>query len=226
MKKMILLAALSLAAAPALAQITRPPGERPAAPAIAAPTATPITGQERDALLARASRALDQVRTVEAKFRQVSPRGEITTGTMTMARPGRLRIEYDAPSPLLVVSDGTKVTIADRAFKSFDSVPLRATPLFFVLKSNVDLTRDAAIADVTRQGDSVFITARDRKREMDGQITLELRGPTLQLAGWRIVDGQNGATSILLQDAKAITRADPKLFRFDGAADPTQRRRG
>lgn len=225
MKRFLILAAFGLAAAPALAQVTRPPGERPAPAAPAAAAASPVTGAEREALLARASRALDQVRMVEAKFRQVSPRGEITTGAMTMARPGRLRIEYDAPSPLLVVSDGTKVTIADRAFKSFDSVPLRATPLYFVLKSNLDLTRDAAITDVTRQGDSVFITARDRKREMDGQITLELRGPTLQLAGWRIVDGQNGATAISLQDAKAVSRVDPKLFRFD-ASDPIQRRRG
>jgi outer membrane lipoprotein-sorting protein len=222
MKHLVLLAALSLAAAPAFAQLTRPPGERPAP---SAPALSPVTGAERDALLTRASRALDSVRMVESKFRQVSPRGDITTGTLTMARPGRLRIEYDAPSPLLVVSDGTKVTIADRAFKSFDSVPLRATPLFFVLKSNVDLTRDAAVTDVSRQGDSVFITARDRKREIDGQITLELRGPTLQLAGWRIIDGQSGATSISLQDAKAISRVDPKLFRFD-APDPIQRRRG
>jgi outer membrane lipoprotein-sorting protein len=218
-----LVAVALIAAATATAQLPRPPGEAPA-PAVS--QAVPITGAERDALVTRASRSLEQIRTIEAKFRQVSPKGAVSTGALTLARPGRLRIEYDAPSPLLVVSDGTRVTISDRAFKTADSVPLRATPLFFILKSNVNLSRDATVTEVTRQGDAVFITARDRKREIDGQITIELRGPNLQLAGWRIVDGQSGATSITLLETRTPSRLDPKLFVIEDKTDPTQRRRG
>jgi outer membrane lipoprotein-sorting protein len=218
-----LLAAVALAAIAASAQLPPPPGQ---APPPAVNQAQLITGAERDALVNRASRALEQIRTVEATFRQVSPKGAVTTGTLTLARPGRLRIDYDAPSPLLVVSDGARVTISDRKFKTADSVPLQATPLFFILKSNVNLARDAMVTDVARQGEAVFITARDRKRKIDGQITIELRGPNLQLAGWRIVDGQSGATSISLLETRTPARIDPKLFVIEDKADPTQRRRG
>ena len=71
----------------------------PAAQAGAQPRFEP-TPQDR-ADLARIETYLDSLRTLKAHFFQVAPNGAISQGTAWLDRPGRMRFQYDPPSPLL-----------------------------------------------------------------------------------------------------------------------------
>ena len=64
---------------------------------------------------------------------QTDARGRATTGALFMKRPGKARFAYDAPSGLLVVSDGGVVSVQDTRLKTFESYPLGATPLSLFL---------------------------------------------------------------------------------------------
>ena len=194
------------------------------APAL--PVATELTGTARTAALTEASRALDSIRALQGRFRQVSPSGAVQTGAFYLQRPGRLRFEYDAPGPLTVISDGASVAIRDRAMRTTDQIPLRATPLYFVLKSTINLEKDARITQVAKQDNELIITAKDRSGQTDGQITLTLDMSSKALKRWRIVDGQGQVTQLTLFDARSAAKLDPKLFQIQDASDPTARRRG
>jgi outer membrane lipoprotein-sorting protein len=50
---------------------------------------------------------LNNIRTIRARFRQVSSTGDVAEGYLYIQRPGRIRVEYDPPSPILIVSDGS-----------------------------------------------------------------------------------------------------------------------
>ncbi|MBU6371825.1 MAG: outer membrane lipoprotein carrier protein LolA [Alphaproteobacteria bacterium] len=226
MNRSIAFAALAAAlagaalAAPALAQTT-------AAPVVAAATApVELTGAARSQALAAASRALDSVRALQGRFRQLSPTGTVQTGAFYLQRPGRLRFEYDAPSPLTIVSDGASLAISDRAMRTTDQLPLRATPLYFVLKSTINLEKDTRITRVAQQDKELAITARDKSGQTDGEITLVLDASTKALKRWRIIDGQGQVTQLTLVDVRPTGKIDPKLFVIDAKNDPTSRRRG
>jgi len=60
-----------------------------------------------------------------------------------LQRPGKVRFEYDAPSPLLIVSDGVTLVQNDRQLETFDRVPLSATPLNYFLKEKGRLSPHA-----------------------------------------------------------------------------------
>lgn len=183
-----------------------------------------LTGAERTQALAAASTSLNRMAAVQGRFAQVAPDGSRSQGDIYLQRPGKMRFAYDAPSPLTIVSDGSTVSVEDRTVRDVSRVPLRSTPLYYVLKRDVSLERDARITRVARTGDQLLVTARDRTGEAEGEITLQFAGPSYQLRQWTITDGQRQTTRITLSDVRAAGRLDPRLFRAGGGSDPTARK--
>jgi outer membrane lipoprotein-sorting protein len=212
---LLALAALALGST-ALAQAAKP-----AKPSVI-PAAVELTGAPRAQALALASGALNQARSVQGKFLQMAPDGSATQGAFYLQRPGKLRFEYDAPATMTIVTDGSQLSVADRALKTDERYPLRATPLYFVLKKDVNLDTDGKVTKIVRQGDTLAITLRDRKGQADGAITLLFDEPSRELRQWRITDGTGAITQIVLTQTRQAT-LDPKLFYLKPKTIPGQR---
>lgn len=184
----------------------------------AAPAARPalpgeLTGAQRTAALAEASASLNRIGTLQGRFAQAAPDGSLSLGRIYMQRPGKLRFEYDAPSPLTIVADGSVVAVEDRSMKDVQRVPLRSTPLYYVLKRDVNLERDARVTRVVLQGGNLLVSARDRSGEADGEITMTFAGAARDLRQWTITDGRRQTTRITLSEVVSAGALDPKLFR-------------
>jgi outer membrane lipoprotein-sorting protein len=174
--------------------------------------AGPVLSPADRATVAAASAALAAVRLSQGAFTQINPDRRQVTGRFWLSRPGRVRFEYDNPSPLLIVADGATVAIEDRALKTVDRAPLRATPLHFVLRNGLDIARDAAVQRVERNAEQALVSVRDRTGEADGLLTLVFTGDVRTLSGWRVEPGAGGATQVFLRDVTTPATIDPKLF--------------
>ncbi|MDP7602638.1 MAG: outer membrane lipoprotein carrier protein LolA, partial [Alphaproteobacteria bacterium] len=69
---------------------------------------------EQQAEIGRVERYLNGTVTLQARFSQIAPDGEVSEGTFYLRRPGRLRFEYDPPNPVLVMADGVWLIYHDR----------------------------------------------------------------------------------------------------------------
>ena len=56
--------------------------------------------------LDRISAYLNAIHTMKGSFVQLGPDGQIDEGVFYIEKPGRMRFEYHAPNPVLIVSDG------------------------------------------------------------------------------------------------------------------------
>lgn len=195
---------------------------KPAATPSVIPAAVELTGPARTQALALASAALNQSRAVQGKFLQIAPSGAATQGTFYLQRPGKLRFEYDAPAQMTIVSDGSQVSVQDRALKTDERYPLRATPLNFVLKKNVSLETDGKITKVIAQGGILAITVRDRTGQADGAITMYFDQASKELRQWRVIDGSGAITQVSLTGVRSVASLDSKLFFLK--PPPTRRR--
>ena len=184
------------AAAPA-PQITQPAG---------------LSDADRSRLLDRASTALAKVKTASGTFEQLAPDYTESTGRFALSRPGKVRFEYDAPTPLLVVSDGTTVALQDSELETTDRVPLGTTPLALLLDDEIDFATEADVLDVTTGNGRVAITLRDPSGEMDGTLTLLMQENDMALTGWRTVDSGGNITQVQLTDVNYGKRLNPRLF--------------
>src|SRR4051794_32525542 len=95
-----------------------------AAPALAQGRLGTVLGPADQALVNRATAYLQALTTARGRFTQIDARGQVTQGQVFMSRPGKARFAYDPPSGLLVVSNGSTVSVWDSRLRSFQSYPL------------------------------------------------------------------------------------------------------
>lgn len=184
----------------------------PATEAETSVVAPQMSEAERTALLDKMSEALSGVKTATGKFEQLSPDFQVTTGRFAIARPGKLRFDYDEPSPFLLVSDGTTVGLQDSELRTTDRIFLAQTPYAILLDDQLDLESRAEILDVSENRGQAAVTLRDKSGEMDGTLTLIFADETMELIGWRVVDSGGNITSIQLSDVEYGKRLNPRLF--------------
>jgi outer membrane lipoprotein-sorting protein len=165
-----------------------------------------------EALVARAVAYLDGLTAAKGRFEQSDQRGDVATGSIWLARPGRARFEYDPPSGLLITSDGKTVTVSNSRLKTFQRLPLSSTPLAVFLAQHVRLDRGARVTRVDRTADGFSITARDSHGLAQGEITLYFLEAPLRLTGWAIIDAQARLTRVTLASLTPIATPAEDLF--------------
>lgn len=188
--------------------------------AIAAPGAA--LSAEDQALVAKATAYLQGLQSARGSFVQTDSRGTMTKGALYLQRPGKARFEYEAPSSLLVVSDGKVVSVADKRLKTVNRYFLTQTPLKLFLADEIRLDRGVHVSKVTKLNDGFEITAQDKAGKTKGQIVLTFGDSPIQLLGWKITDARNAATQIRLTSLVRASGLDPDLFK---APFPQQTRR-
>lgn len=175
--------------------------------------------------LSRIDSALNNIGSFSGRFTQHNTDGTVDQGKIYLRRPGKLRFEYDAPNPLLIVSDGVTLIQQDRALETSDRVPLSATPLNYFLKENVNLANDTEVVSLIKTPAETRVTSRDGSGEMDGEITMVFDARNLALRGWTIADAFGGQTHVRLSDLEYNQRIDPRKFILRDAPRGRDRRR-
>lgn len=202
MKRILLLAAVA-----ALAVSSAP------APAQADPHAAVLTDAET-ATLHQVEAYLNGLKSLKARFLQIGPDGRTTTGNAWLERPGRMRFEYDKPSPLLLVAGHGLVVFRDNQLDQTTNIPEGQTPLGLLLRDHVTLTGDVTVTDFQQLPGQLLITVAKTAAPDDGSLTLVLGAQPLALVGWSVVDAQGRETQIRLANVQLGGQFDAKLFTF------------
>ena len=183
-----------------------------AAGAVAAKSA--LSAQDQ-ATIAEVETYLNGIETFVARFVQIDAKGGLSRGTFYLHRPGRLRFQYEPPTPLLLVSDGFWLILYDRELQQADRWPISDTPLGLLVAEKVSLRKTLKVTKVDRQPGFVRLTVIDRKNPDEGSLTLTLQTPALALRHWRVIDAQGGETNVSFTDVKRDISLKPSLFQFD-----------
>lgn len=101
------------------------------------------------------------VKTMMGEFVQFGPRGEQTGGKFYIERPGKLRFNYEDPSPMRVIADGKNVVIGNMKLKTWDLYPLSKTPLSLLLSDKIDLGNQK-VRNVKEESDLTTIVLGDK----------------------------------------------------------------
>jgi outer membrane lipoprotein-sorting protein len=164
---------------------------------------------------------LQALSSARARFTQTDARGTETTGVFYLQRPGRARFDYDAPSGLVIATDGHDVAVVDRRLKTIQTYPLNLTPLAFFLAENIRLDRGVKVSRVTHEAGGFTIVAEDAQKKTRGSLALNFSEAPLTLTGWTLVDGRGSRIRVRLSD---FAYAAPKDADFFTLVDPHRAR--
>ncbi|WP_424549472.1 outer membrane lipoprotein carrier protein LolA [Shinella zoogloeoides] len=151
------------------------------------------------------------VKTMMGEFVQFGPRGEQTGGKFYIDRPGKIRFNYEDPSPMRVIADGKSVVIGNRKLKTWDIYPLSKTPLNLLLANRIDLS-SKMVRGVKEEADLTTIVLGDKSVFGDSTITMMFDPKTYDLRQWTITDAQGKDTSVMIFNVKTGVPLDDKVF--------------
>lgn len=168
---------------------------------------------QASAVAQRIADHFSSVKTMAGEFVQFGPRGEQTGGKFYIRRPGRIRFNYEAPSPMRVIADGKSVVIGNMKLKTWDIYPLSKTPLNLLLSERIDLS-SKMVRDVKVEADLITIVLGDRSIFGDSTITMMFDPKSYNLRQWTITDAQRKDTSVMIFNVRTGIALDDKVFRI------------
>jgi outer membrane lipoprotein-sorting protein len=188
------------------------PADSPAEAAVVGPNGIAFDVKQRG-LIERVNVYLTSVQSLIGDFVQVGPDGSRTEGKFYMQKPGRVRFEYDPPSPVELIADGKSLVVRDRRLATQDLYLLSQTPLRFLLADRIDLLQDANLVAV--YADDLFVTLVIDERHVIGgthRLMLMFGAKDFRLRQWTITDPQGYDTTVALYNLDSTKRPDPSLF--------------
>ena len=210
----------------------RPP--RPAAPVGPAPAVSPNAmsagpgsnafDATQRALVDRVSAYMSSVQTLVGDFVQIGPDGQRNEGQFFLQKPGKVRFEYNPPSPVDVVADGQSVVVRDRRLDTQQLYSLSQTPLRFLLSDHIDLLHDTNLVSVS--ADDTFVTVVIEETQAlvgTSRLMLMVGAKDFQLRQWTVTDPQGFDTTVAVYNLDTTKKPDPDMFKITYSDRPDPR---
>lgn len=167
------------------------------------------------AVLTRIETYLNEFTTVQARFVQISSEGGFAEGTVYLQRPGKMRFEYDPPTPVLLIADGHNLLYYDKELKSATIVPLDETPLWFLMQPKVSFEDRVVITDIDEELSTVGITVQpDEEASPAGAVKLIFTERPVSLRKWVVTDAQGVTIQVSLLDPQFDVPLEKELFEY------------
>ncbi len=174
--------------------------------------ASPTPARSQDAAQ-RIADHFSAVKTMTGEFVQFGPTGEQTGGKFFIDRPGKLRFNYEDPSPIRVIADGKGVVIGNRKLRTWDLYPLSGTPLKLLLSEKIDLS-GKMVKSVKEDPDLTTIVLGDKTVFGESTISMMFDPKTYELRQWTIRDAQGRDTSVMIFNVQTGVKFAADVFRI------------
>lgn len=168
--------------------------------------------QAQDPVAKEIADHFSNVRTMTGEFIQFSPSGQQVGGKFFIERPGKLRFNYNDPSPLRVIADGKTVVIGNQKLRTWDIYPLSKTPLKLLLADRINLG-SKMVKSVDVAPDLTTIVLGDKSIFGDSTITLMFDSKSYELRQWTITDAQGKATTVMIFDVQTDVKFADNVFK-------------
>ena len=204
----------------ALAALALAPLLFAAGPARAAGAPALELTQENQADIARIEDYLNGITALRAKFQQYSDNGGVVFGDLYVRRPGRMRVEYAPPVPVVLIADGILVSYYDSELDQLSQLPISSTPAWFLLREDISLSDGVTVTAIDKKPGAMRLTMYQTKEPDAGSVELIFADQPLELRQWKITDAAGKQARIGLFDVRIGGTLPNELF-----ATPRTRRR-
>ena len=165
--------------------------------------------------LLRIEKHLNTNKTIRSRFLQVSSDGSYAEGILHVQRPGKMRIEYDAPNPTMIIADGINLLYIDKKLEQVTPMLLIFTPADFILRNKITFSsEDVLVTGFSRTPGVIRVSVVKAKNPLEGQIMLVFSDSPLELRKWIVTDGQGIKTTVSLLGAEFGVQVNSDLFEY------------
>jgi len=178
----------------------------------AAPAGVAGLGEADRAVVDSIVAYLNNIRTLESQFQQVAADGGRSSGRIYVERPGKLRLEYNPPMPVMIIADGSGIYYWDSKLEQLSQTRVEDTPAWFLLRPSIRASGDVTVTGFERQPGVIRLTMVETAHPDLGTVTMTFTENPLQLRQWTIVDAQGRPVTVTLTDPRFGMPIPPLMF--------------
>ncbi len=181
----------------------------------AGPAAAAVKLSAKDqADVAKIERYINSISTMKAKFLQVAPNGVTNEGYIYLSRPGRLRVEYAPPSPILIIGNGRWLIYYDSDLEQTSYESLGDNLAGVLVAKDVKFSGKITVTGLKRSRGVIRVIMVMTEDPEAGSLTLTLASTPMKLRQWSVTDPNGQVTQVALFDHNFGVKLDDKLFEF------------
>ena len=159
---------------------------------------------------------LNNLKSLEAGFVQMASNGGTAEGKIYISKPSKIRMEYTAPEPLLIVGNGDYIIYYDKDLDQVTNIDYKDIPATVILTKQIRFdNQNLKITDLYKDSGQTSITVETPKNPGVKPITLIFDNEPLRLKQWKVIDQQNIEVTISLFDIEQDVELNDSLFKFD-----------
>ncbi len=181
---------------------------------------TSVASVQNKSTLLQIEKFFKKLTTLEANFIQVSPSGNVSTGKIYLQLPGKLRIDYENPSNILITCKGFWIVIQDRHTKTTNNIPVKSSPLAILLENKLFLRNENFKIEYKVDAGVISLKIKNQNGKNKESLILEFSENPLSLKKWILQDALGENTTVLIQNAKYNNKLSHLLFFPDDFPDP------
>ncbi len=159
---------------------------------------------------------LNNLSSLKAGFVQMASNGGTAEGKIYISKPSKIRMEYTAPEPLLIVGNGDYIIYNDKELDQITNIDYKDIPATMILTKKISFdSGDLKVVDFYKDSGQVAVTVETPKTPSVKPITLIFDQEPFRLKQWKVIDPQNIEITVSLFDIEEDTPIGNEMFKFD-----------
>lgn len=165
--------------------------------------------------ISRVESVLNDPKGFEGQFTQIWPNGDRSEGRLVYL-PGRLRLNYEAPSTMIVVAKGTKMVAKNFDDHSVTHIGLARNPLGLMLNSPVHLSSPILVTAIQKGTQALQISLASADNPSQGLLTLRFQdiNGQLTLSQMQAVDVRKQRTIMNISNVYKKVKVNNLYFNY------------
>ncbi len=159
---------------------------------------------------------LNNLKTLKADFVQMASNGVSAEGSVYIAKPSKIRMEYTAPDSLLIVGNGDYIIYNDLELDQITNIDYDDIPATVILSNKIKFDgSNLKVTDFYKDNGQTSVTVEMPKNPAVKPITLIFDNNPFKLKQWKVIDQQNIEVTVSLFNEENDIDLSDSLFKFD-----------
>lgn len=175
--------------------------------------------------IANVENYLNNLKTLSAQFVQTASNGSSADGRIFIAKPNKIKMDYDEPTSVLIVGNGDYIVYNDKELGQVTNIDYEDIPASLLLTDKVEIDgKNLKVTDFYKDSGTTEMTLEYAKGST-GPITLVFSNQPFELKQWKIVDPQSIEVSISLYNIQKDEPISDDTFRFSRKEKKNRRKK-
>lgn len=168
---------------------------------------------------------LNNIKTLHASFVQTASNGNTSEGKIYIAKPNKIRMEYNDPVNVSIVGDGNFIVYHDKELDQVTHIDYDDVPASLILANDIKIDgKKIKITDFYKDSGTTEAVVEYEVNGETHPITLVFNNNPFELKQWKITDPQGIEISVFLYNMEQDKDLDETLFTVKEKQSPVRKK--